>query len=135
MQTQLTAMAVVLAMAAGAGVSASAHHAFTAEFDADQPIQLRGTVARVELINPHSWFHVDVTNDDGSVTRWMIEGGTPNTLFRRGVTQDSLPIGSEILVDGYRALDGSNKANGRDMTFPDGRKIFLGGTSAIEQPQ
>jgi hypothetical protein len=109
------------------------HHAFSSEFDADQPLELRGTIAKVEFINPHSWFHIDV-EEDGAVTRWMIEAGTPNTLFRRGVTQNSLPVGTEILVDGYRARDGSNRANGRDMTFPDGRKIFLSGTSATERP-
>lgn len=112
-----------------------AHHAFSAEFDAAQPVQLRGTIARVEFINPHSWFHIDVSEEDGTVTRWMIEAGTPNALFRRGVTQNSLPVGTEILVDGYRALDGSNRANGRDITFPDGRKIFLPGASAAERPQ
>ena len=112
-----------------------AHHAFSGEFDADQPVQLRGTIARVEFINPHSWFHIDVTAEDGTVTRWMIEGGTPNALFRRGVTQNSLPVGTEILIDGFRAHDGSNRANGRDMTFPDGRRIFLSGSSAAEQPQ
>jgi len=118
-----------------ASVPVPAHHAFSAEFDANQPIQLRGVVARVELINPHSWIHIDVTGDDGTVTRWMIEGGTPNTLFRRGINRDSLPVGEVILVDGYRSLDGSNKANGRDVTFPDGRKIFLSGSSAGEQPE
>jgi hypothetical protein len=86
-------------------------------------------VVRVELINPHSWFHIDVTEDDGAVTRWMIEGGTPNTLFRAGITQDTLPEGTEILVDGYRSLDGSNRASGRDMTFPNGEQIYLGGSS------
>ena len=106
-----------------------AHHAFTSEFDADRPIQLRGTLVRAELINPHSWFHIDVEEEDGTITRWMIEGGTPNTLFRNGITKNSLPIGTEILVDGYRSRDGANRANGRDMTFPDGRKIFLGGSS------
>ena len=112
-----------------------AHHAFSGEFDVDQPVQLRGTIAKVEFINPHSWFHIDVTEEDGTVTRWMIEGGTPNALFRRGVTQNSLPVGTEILIDGFRAHDGSNRANGRDMTFPDGRRIFLSGASAAEQPQ
>ena len=106
-----------------------AHHAFTAEFDANAPIKLQGTVAKVELINPHSWIHIDVKGSDGKVTRWMIEGGTPNTLLRRGFTKNSLPIGTAINVDGYRAKDGSNKANGRDITFPDGKKIFLGGSS------
>ena len=110
-----------------------AHHAFTSEFDAAQPIQLRGTLVRAELINPHSWFHIDVEEEDGTLTRWMIEGGTPNTLFRNGITRNSLPIGTEIIVDGYRSRDGSNRANGRDMTFPDGRKIFLGGPPANQR--
>jgi len=112
-----------------------AHHAFTAEFDAKQPIKLRGTVAKVELINPHSWIHIDVKGDDGQVVRWMVEGGTPNTLLRRGFTKNSLPIGTEIVADGYRAKDGSNRANGRDITFPDGRKIFLGGSSPDAPPE
>jgi hypothetical protein len=116
-----------------AATSALAHHAFTAEFDAKKPLKLRGTVARVELINPHSWIHIDVKNTDGTTTRWMIEGGTPNTLLRRGVTKNSLPIGTEILVDGYQAKDGSNRANGRDLTFADGKKIFLG-SSGPEGP-
>jgi hypothetical protein len=111
-----------------------AHHAFTAEFDAKKPVKLRGTVAKVELINPHSWIHIDVRNTDGSTTRWMIEGGTPNTLLRRGFKKDSLPNGTEILVDGYQAKDGTNKANGRDLTFPDGRKIFLGSSAGPEAP-
>ena len=110
-----------------------AHHAFTAEFDAKKPLKLRGTVAKVELINPHSWIHIDVKNPDGTMTRWMIEGGTPNTLLRRGFTKTSLKIGTEILVDGYQAKDGSNRANGRDLTFPDGKKIFLG-SSGPEGP-
>jgi hypothetical protein len=110
-----------------------AHHAFTAEFDSKKPLKLRGTVAKVELINPHSWIHIDVKNPDGTTTRWMIEGGTPNTLLRRGFTKNSLPAGTEILVDGYQAKDGSNRANGRDLTFPDGKKIFLG-SSGPEGP-
>ena len=110
-----------------------AHHAFSSEFDADQPVQLRGTIARVELINPHSWFHIDVTEDNGTVTRWMIEAGTPNALFRRGVTRNSLPVGAEIIVYGFRSIDGSNRANGRDMTFPDGQKIFLSNRPAAGQ--
>jgi hypothetical protein len=104
----------------------AAHHSFAAEFDANKVVNLRGTVSRVEWINPHAWIHIDVKNDDGTVTRWMIEGGTPNTLLRRGLTKNALPIGQEILVDGYQAKDGTNRANGRDLTFPDGKKIFLG---------
>jgi len=103
-----------------------AHHAFAAEFDAKQPITLRGTVTRVEWINPHTWIHIDVKNADGTVVEWMIEGGTPNTLLRNGVDRKSLPAGTEIVVDGYRAKSGLNRANGRDITLADGRKLFLG---------
>jgi hypothetical protein len=111
-----------------------AHHAFTAEFDANQPVKLKGTVSKVELINPHSWIHIDVKEADGKVTTWAIEGGTPNVLFRRGITKNTLPVGTEVLVEGYRSKDGANRANGRDITFADGRKVFLGGSSPIEQP-
>ncbi|HET9833399.1 MAG TPA: DUF6152 family protein [Vicinamibacterales bacterium] len=103
-----------------------AHHAFAAEFDAKQPITLRGTVTRVEWINPHTWIHIDVKSPDGTVVEWMIEGGTPNTLLRNGVDRKSLPAGTEIVVDGYRAKSGLNRANGRDITLADGRKLFLG---------
>ena len=95
----------------------------------NQPIKLRGTVTEIEFINPHSWIHIDVKKDDGTVESWAIEGGTPNTLFRMGITQKSLPAGTEILVDGYRARDGENRANGRDITLPDGKKLFLGGSA------
>jgi hypothetical protein len=111
---------------------ASAHHSFAAEFDSSQPVQLRGTVVRVEWINPHTWIHIDVKQPDGTMERWMIEGGTPNTLLRQGLTRNSLPAGTEIMVDGYRAKSGENRANGRDLTFADGRKLFMGssGTGA-----
>src|SRR5215217_443248 len=111
-----------------------AHHSFAAEFDLNKPIQLRGTVTKVEWINPHTWIHIDVKETDGAVTRWMIEGGTPNTLLRRGLTRNSLPEGTEIVVDGYRAKNGSNRANGRDVTFADGRKLFMG-SSGIGAPK
>jgi hypothetical protein len=109
-----------------------AHHSFAAEFDAKRPVKLRGTITRMEWINPHAWIHIDVKGPDGKIVNWMIEAGTPNTLFSRGLTKDSLEPGTEILVDGYLSKDGSNRANGRDVTFPDGRKLFLGssGTGA-----
>ena len=107
----------------------AAHHAFSTEFDATRPLVLRGTVSRVEFINPHSWIHIDVANDDGSVTTWMIEGGSPNALLRRGIDRNTLPIGAEIVVDGYGSRDGENKAVGVDVKHADGRELFLGGTS------
>jgi hypothetical protein len=109
-----------------------AHHAFSAEFDANRPLKLKGTVTMVEWINPHAWIHIDVKKPDGTVDSWMIEGGTPNTLFRRGITKDSLKPGTEILVDGFQAKDGGLRGNGRDITLPDGRKLFVGssGTGA-----
>lgn len=115
-----------------AAVPAPAHHAFAAEFDAKKPIKLRGTVAKMEWINPHTWIHIDVKRPNGKVERWMIEGGPPNALYRRGFTRDSLPLGIEIIVEGFQAKDGTMRGNGRDLTFPDGRKLFLGssGTGA-----
>jgi uncharacterized protein DUF6152 len=115
-----------------AAVPALAHHAFAAEYDAKKEVKLKGVVTRVEWINPHSWIHIDVKQPNGTTESWMIEGGTPNVLFRRGVTKESLKPGVEILVDGYRAKDGALRANGRDLTFADGKKLFLGssGTGA-----
>jgi hypothetical protein len=107
---------------------ALAHHAFSAEFDANKPIRLEGIVAKMEWVNPHAWIHIDVKKPDGSVERWMIEGGTPNTLFRRGITKDSVQPGITVIVTGYQAKDGSLKGNGRDLTLSDGRKLFLGST-------
>lgn len=115
-----------------AAVPMWAHHAFAAEFDAKKPVKLEGTVTKMEWINPHAWIHVDVKNPDGTTTNWMVEGGTPNTLLRRGFTKDSLQAGTTVIVDGYQAKDGSNRANGRDITFADGRKLFLGNNNTGE---
>ena len=111
---------------------ARGHHSFSAEFDADKPIKMDGTVTKMEWVNPHAWIHIDVKKADGTTEQWMIEGGTPNALFRRGFTKDSLKSGTVIVVTGYRAKDGSLRGNGRDLTLPDGRKLFLGssGTGA-----
>ena len=117
------------------GTSALAHHSFAGEFDVDKPIKLQGTITRIEWINPHAWIHIDVKRPDGSVESWAIEGGTPNTLFRRGITRDSIKAGMVINVDGYLARDGSKKANGRDLTLPDGRKLFLSGDGTNERPR
>jgi len=110
-----------------------AHHAFSAEFDANQPVTFeKATVTKMEWVNPHVWIYVDVTTEDGSVQPWAIEAGTPNVLFRRGFTKDDLLPGTELVVDGYRSKDGSQRANGRDVTLPDGRTLFVGssGTGA-----
>ena len=107
-----------------------AHHAFSAEFDVDRPLQLNGKLVKWEMINPHSWFHIDVEDEDGGVTTWMIEGGSPNQLIRLGVTKNTLAIGTELVVDGYQAKDGTNKGVGRDFTLADGKRLFLGGSAA-----
>jgi hypothetical protein len=133
MRAQSTVVIGSLALfLAGPSVRVSAHHAFAAEFDANKPVHFKGTITKVEWVNPHVWIHVDVKKPDGAVESWAIEGGTPNVLFRRGATKESLPPGAEIIVDGYQAKDGTNRANGRDLTLADGRKLFLGssGTGA-----
>jgi hypothetical protein len=121
-----------LALLVAAAAPARAHHAFAAEFDASRPLLLRGKVTKVEWVNPHAWVHMEITTADGKTEVWMVEAGTPNTLLRRGITKQSLLPGMEIVVDGYQSKDLSRRANGRDMTFPDGRKIFMGssGTGA-----
>lgn len=131
MRIQLVALCAAFGMVTAA-VPVSAHHAFAAEFDANKPIKLRGTVAKMEWINPHTWIHIEVKRPNGTVEGWAIEGGPPNALFRRGFNRDSLPTGIEIVVEGFRAKDGSRRANGRDVTFADGRRLFLGssGTGA-----
>ena len=112
-----------------------AHHAFNSEFDAKKHVEFRGTVTKMEWINPHAWIHVDVKKPDGTVEAWMIEAGTPNTLLRRGLTKNSLLPGTEIKVDGYQSKDGSLRANGRDLTLPNGQTLFLGssGTGAPDE--
>jgi len=127
-----TLCVVTVAVALAAGLRVAAHHAFGAEFDPNAPIRLQGKVVKLEWVNPHAWIHVEIDRN-GQKEVWMVEGGTPNTLLRRGLTRDSLALGTEIIVDGYQAKDHSLKrANGRDVTFTDGRKIFMGssGTGA-----
>ncbi|MBM3782473.1 MAG: hypothetical protein FJW29_12530 [Acidobacteria bacterium] len=121
-----------IAIAAAGAVPVLAHHAFSSEFDANAPVTLRGPVTRVEWINPHAWIHMENKLANGKVETWMVEGGTPNTLQRNGVTRDSVKVGTVIVVAGYKAKDGRLRANGRDITFPDGRTLFMGssGTGA-----
>jgi hypothetical protein len=147
MRTKLLILAVTAGLVAAVSPVLMAHHAFGAEFDANRPVLLKGKVTRLEWVNPHAWIHMVVTctgapskPDDpvcagkkaGETEEWMVEGGTPNTLLRRGITRDSLVIGTEIVVDGYQSKDHSMRANGRDVTYADGRKLFLGssGTGA-----
>jgi Family of unknown function (DUF6152) len=133
MQTRQLVVALAAAvLVVGITRPAPAHHSFAAEFDADQPVTLRGTITKMEWINPHSWLHIDVKNADGSTTAWMIEGATPNTLLRRGYTREAVKTGTEVTVVGYRAKNGANRANGRDLILPDGSRLFMGspGTGA-----
>ena len=121
-----------------AAAPAWAHHAFAAEFDAKRPVHLTGVVTKVELINPHAWIHVDVTGEDGKVTSWMVEAGSPNTLLRRGFTKNTIAPGTQVEIDGYQSKDLSNRINGKDITLPNGQKLFLGssGTGApYDKPQ
>ena len=126
----------VIAMAAAgllmAALPVRAHHAFSAEFDGNRPVKLQGPITKVELVNPHAWIHMDVKTKDGKTEEWLVEGGTPNTLQRRGITRDSIKVGTLILVDGFQSKDGSHRANGRNLTFEDGRTLFVGssGTGA-----
>jgi len=137
---QLAGFAGALLLAA-AMRPVAAHHSFAAEFDASQPVTLHGTITKMEWINPHSWLHIDVKNADGTTTAWMIEGATPNTLLRRGYTREAVKPGTEITIEGYRAKNGANRANGRDLILPDGTRLFMGSPAtgapenAEEQPE
>ena len=125
-------MALIGGCLVATGVSVAAHHAFAAEFDAKKPVEFTSTVVKMEWINPHVWIHLQVKKPDGTAETWAFEAGTPNVLFRRGFTKASLTVGTQVKVDGYQAKDGTRRANGRDLTLPDGRKLFLGssGTGA-----
>lgn len=131
MRKPLVVLVGVALLSAGARVAA--HHAFAAEFDKDKPVKLKGTVTKMQWINPHPWIHIDVKAADGKVEKWMIEASAPNNLLRRGFTRDSLPPGSVITVEGYQALDGSFRANGTALTWEDGRHLFIG-SSGIGAP-
>ncbi len=130
MQTRFLIAAVVFILGAVAPVAA--HHAFAAEFDGSRPVTLKGTVTRMEWINPHAWLHMEIKDPKGKTVVWMVEGGAPNALLRRGWNRNSVPPGTQIVVEGYRAKDGSNRANGRSVTLANGQKLFLGssGTGA-----
>jgi hypothetical protein len=131
-RTRSLVAAVAVVLLSMVATPVLAHHAFNAEFDANKPIKFKGVVTKMLWVNPHAWIYVDVKKPDGTVEEWMIETGTPNTLLRRGLTKESLPKGTEIVVDGYQSKDGSRRANGRDLTLPNGQTLFLGssGTGA-----
>jgi hypothetical protein len=122
-----------VALLFGTTLPLAAHHSFGGEFDANRPIVLKGKVVKMEWVNPHSWIHIEVVKPDGSKEVWMVEGGSPNSLIRRGFTKNSLPVGTEIVVDGYQSRDHSLlRANGRNVTFPDGRKLFLNSSNPAD---
>ena len=128
MPTKLFRVIAGCALLVASAVPVLAHHSFAAEFDANKPVTIKGTVVEVDWVNPHSWIHVEVTGPDGKVERWQVEGGAPNALIRRGWTKNSVPVGIEIIVEGFQAKDGAFRANGRDITFPDGKRLFIGST-------
>jgi hypothetical protein len=127
MRTPLVVLAATLAVV-GVVPPLAAHHSFAAEFDGSKPVTLKGTVTRMEWTNPHAWLHIDVKGPDGKVASWMVEGGAPNALLRRGWNRNSVAVGTAVVVQGFRARDGSNRASGGDLTLPDGKKLFIGST-------
>jgi len=130
MRTKLLVVLAGAGMLLAAAVPVWAHHAFAAEFDEKKPLKLQGVVTKWELVNPHSWIHLDVKGPDGKITSWMVEGGSPNSLFRNGFTKDSLKEGTEIIVEGYRAKDGADRAVGANLTYAkDGKRLFMGGSA------
>ena len=129
MQRRIVPIVILIAALAALSAQAWAHHAFSAEFDANKPVKLHGNVTKMDWINPHAWLHMDVKGPDGAVVSWMVELGPPNALLKRGWTRQSVPIGLEVLVDGYQSKDGAKRANGRDVTLPDGRKMFAGSSN------
>jgi hypothetical protein len=125
----LTSVLGAAAVLCVASMPAAAHHAFGAEFDASRPVLLKGKIVKIEWVNPHTWIHVEITKEDGSKEVWSVEGGSPNSLLRRGANKDTFPIGTDVVVDGYQTRDHTQmRANARNVTFPDGRKLFLGST-------
>jgi hypothetical protein len=132
----LTSVLGAVAALLTASLPAAAHHAFGAEFDANRPVLLKGKIVKIEWVNPHTWIHVEIVKADGTKEVWMVEGGSPNSLLRRGANKDTFPVGTEVVVDGYQARDHTVlRANARNVTFPDGRKLFLGsqGTGAPDE--
>lgn len=131
-RTKLAVAVSALGMLLAAAAAVSAHHAFAAEFDANKPVKFKGVVTKMEWVNPHVWLHLEVKKPDGKVEKWAIEAGTPNVLFRRGFNRKSLLPGTVVVIDGYQAKDGSQRANGRNLIFEDGKTLFMGssGTGA-----
>jgi len=129
MRFRITPVLALAALLAAGSVTMRAHHAFSAEFDVNKPLKLQATLKEWEMINPHSWFHVEVKQPDGTSVEWLVEGGSPNQLIRNGVTKKTIPIGTELTIDAYQAKDGTNKAVGRNFVLKDGSRLFLGGSA------